>query len=231
MKTTLTQSKKWMKLAAAVIAALAWLAPAKANAANPAYLNIDVSVTETLSVAVNGVATSSVTANWNTANPNQLIVGSSATVLNNAGGPETWELSTNANSIDTGSQGNWTLVTTTTSAPGSNAFAVQAVFGSSSTAAGNGTGNGNNGCPLTSSTDWNASFAPPLTSGVVAYSNTKFADSSLTFNGTPNTDGAPNAGDLLNTSARALCWRLEMPSATTITDTQNIQVIVTAANP
>ena len=230
MKTTKTKSMKWAS-AAAVIAALAWLAPAKANAANPAYLNIDVSVTETLSVAVNGVGTSSVTANWNTANPNQLIVGSSATVLNNSGGPETWELSTNANSIDGGSQGSWTLVTTTASAPGSNSFAVQAVFGSSSTAAGNGAGNGSAGCPLTSSTDWNASFAPPLTSGVVAYSNTKFADSSLTYQGTPNTDGSPNAGDLLNTSARALCWRLEMPSATTITDTQNVQVIVTAANP
>ena len=74
MKTTQTRRTKWTS-AAAVIAALAWLVPAKANAANPAVLNIDVSVTEVLSVTVNGVASSSVTASWNSSQPNALIVG------------------------------------------------------------------------------------------------------------------------------------------------------------
>ena len=225
MKTTQTRRMKWTS-AAAVLAALAWLVPAKAHAANPAYLNIDVSVTEVLSVTVNGVASSSVTASWNSSVPNSLIVGSSATVVNTAGGPEKWELSSDTNSIDTGSQNiSWTLVTTTASAPGTNQFAVQAVFGSSNTA------NVGGNCISASSSDWNASYATPLTTTPAVYSNALFADSSLNASGTYQPDNTPLTGDLLNTSQRALCWRLEMPAATTTTDTQNIQVIVTAANP
>ena len=85
--------------------ALGWLGVGSAQAANPAYLNIDVAVVANLSVAVNGVTSSTDTsASWNTATPNQALASaSSATVTNNSGAQtEKWALSTNAKSIDTG---------------------------------------------------------------------------------------------------------------------------------
>ncbi len=157
-----------------------------ASAANPAYLHIDVTIAANLSVSVNGVASSTDTsATWNTATPNAKLVDlSSATVTNDSGGTtEKWLLATNANSIDTGgaSPGSWALQTTTTTVPGPDQFAVQAVFADST---------------------------------------------SLTNNGTPN----PDAGNkMVAGGKRALCWRVITPSSTATSDTQNIQVIVSAS--
>ena len=109
---------------------------------------------------------------------------------------------------------------------GADSFSLQAVFGSSNTAAA--------GCPVAASADWNQSFAPLLTAAPVTYTSTVFADSSLTNNGgTPNPDvtaGAAN-GRMFAGDKRALCWRIITPSSTATTDTQNIQVVVTAQNP
>ena len=116
------------------------------SAASPGYLNVDVAITASLSVRVNAAVSSTQTVVWNVAVPNDRLVSpSSATVLNDAGGStEKWALSTNASSINTaGNAGTWSLGLSTAILPGADQFALQAVFGSSRTAAG--------GCPGPSS--------------------------------------------------------------------------------
>jgi hypothetical protein len=133
-------------------------------------------------------------------------------------------LSTNAGSIDTGggSAGSWSLSASSTSV-GADSFAVQAVFGSSNTAAG--------GCPAIGSGDWNQAASPLLTAAPVTYTSAVFADASLTNGGgTPNPDVAGN-GRMFANNKRALCWRIVTPSSTSTTDTQNVQVVVTAQVP
>jgi hypothetical protein len=214
----------------AVLAALfGWLGVGTAKAANPAYLNIDVAILANLSVAVNGAASSTHTVTWNTATPNaHLVSAASATVTNDSGGQtEKFALSTNGNSINTlGNADVWTLDTTTATLPGADQVAVQAVFGSSNTAAA--------GCPIAASSDWDQSFAPPLTTSPVTYTSAVFADTSLSAGGgTPNPDvtaGGAN-GRMFAGSFRALCWRVITPQSTATVDTQNVQVIVTAQNP
>jgi len=206
-----------------------WLGAGSAQAANPAYLNIDVAIMANLSVAVNGAQSSTETVTWNTVTPNALLVSaSSATVTNDSGGQtEKWALSTNGNSINTlGNPDVWTLDTTTDTLPGADAVAVQAVFGSSNTASA--------GCPVSGSTDWDQAFAPPLTTSPVTYTNAVFADASLNnAGGTPDPDvtGGGANGRMSAGSFRALCWRVITPSSTATADTQNVQVIVTAQNP
>src|SRR5882672_10861842 len=141
---------KWLWRTLSVVAL--GLAAGRAEAANPAYLNIDVAILANLSVAVNGVTSSTDTSTtWNTATPNALLAAtSSATVTNDSGGQtEKWALSTNASSIDTGggSPGNWALTASSTSV-GADQFTVQAVFGSSNTVG--------SGCPSGSAGSWNA---------------------------------------------------------------------------
>ena len=212
------------------LAALCWLAAGRAQAANPAYLNIDVAITANFSVSVNAVASSTDTGtNWNTGTANaKLVDASTATVLNDSGGQtEKWALSTNANSIDTGgaSPGSWALQTSTNVLPGADQFALQAVFGSSNTATG--------ACPLAAAADWDQSYASPLTAAPVTYTSTVFADTTLNNNGTQNPDviaGGAN-GRMFAGSKRALCWRIITPTSTSTSDTQNIQVVVTAQAP
>jgi len=220
-------NKKWTT--ALLLAALGWLGVGKAEATNPAYLNIDVAILANLSVAVNGAQSSTHTVTWNTATPNTLLVSAaSATVTNDSGGQtEKWALSTNGNSINTlGNPDVWTLDTTTGTLPGADAVAVQAVFGSSNTAAA--------GCPVSASSDWDQAFAPALTTSPVTYTNAVFADASLNnAGGTPDPDviaGGAN-GRMFAGSLRALCWRVITPQSTSTADTQNVQVIITAQNP
>ena len=223
MKTRHKSRWLWM---AAVIGALGWAG--RVEAANPAYLNINVTITANLSVAVNGSQTSTQTAAWNAATANaKLVSPSSATVSNDSGGQtERWALSTNAGSINTsGNTDNWTL-SASSSSVGADAYAVQAVFGSSNTAGG--------GCPISTSGDWDSSFAPVLTAAAATYTNTRFSDTSLTNGGgTQNPDvtaGGAN-GRMLANSKRALCWRVISPSSTATSDPQNIQVVISAQNP
>ena len=192
-------------------------------AASSATINIDVTISASLSVSIDAGSSSTQTVTWSAALPNQALASAStATVLNDSGArTEKWSLSTDAGSIDTGgaSPGTWSLAASTT-AVGPDQFAVQAVFGSSNTAAG--------GCPAAASTDWNASYAPLLTTSPVTYTSTIFADPSLNAGGgTPSPDVA--AGQIYAGSKRALCWRVIAPSSTSTTDTQNIQIIITAA--
>src|SRR5579859_3668262 len=168
--------QKW--LGAALLAMAGLTSQARAAATTPAYLNIDVTITASKSVTVNGAGSSTATVfNWN-GTPNQLVtVASTATVQNNSGIlSEGWELSTNANSIDTTGGGQTWALAASTASVGADQFGLQAVFGSSSKEAG--------GCPVAGSADWNNStMAPSLTAAPAQYTTTQFADSSLNAGG------------------------------------------------
>src|SRR5438270_8952014 len=134
-------------------------AAAPSFAGNEAHLDLDVTIAGSLSVSVSAANSSTQTLAWNSSNANEeLVAAASATVTNDSGGlTERWALSTNAQSINTaGNAPSWTLVTSTSPAlPGADQFALQAVFGSSNTAAG--------ACPGVGAADWNDGSAKPLT--------------------------------------------------------------------
>ena len=131
MKTQKTSWKKWLGGALLALAALS----GRAQAGTTAYLNIDVTISGSKSVQVNGVVSSSDTTSVNWTTPNQTVVApGTVTVQNNSGVlTEGWELSTNANSLPA-SGGSWALAASS-SAVGAEQFALQAVFGSSNTVA------------------------------------------------------------------------------------------------
>ena len=217
MKTN-AMTKVW-GLALGLLATVA----TQAAAANPARLNINVTITQNLSVAVNEAASSTHTIAWNTANVNERLVSpSSATVRNDSGAQtERWQLSTNLNSIPASGTDVW-AVSADSSAVGAEQFALQAVFGSSNTLAG--------GCPVFNSTDWDEAYATEVTNSLVTYTNTVFAGANLTNGGgTPNPD--TGAGRMIANSKRALCWRVITPASTVASATQNIQLTVTAIAP
>jgi hypothetical protein len=229
----MTTQKKWMGRTAALAAVLTGAGLQAAKAANPAKLDIEVLVTSNLSVSVDGVAESTVTVTWDAANPSADLVNntSSATVKNDSGAQtEKWQLSTLASSIDQGTNGSWSLATSTApSLPGADQFALQAVFGSTSTTA--------SGCPAGSAADWNAGYAAPLTTTVQTYTSTLFADPTLDVSGASSNPDNPaitstgNNGDMLAGDSRALCWRIIAPSSISTVDDQTVQLVVTAANP
>jgi hypothetical protein len=203
--------------------ALAGLTAGAAEAATTARLNINVSITQNLSVAVNDAVTSTQTVNWNTSTPNDRLVSpSTSTVLNDSGAQtERWQLSTQ-NSISASGVDNWAIAASST-AVGANEFALQAVFGSSNTAAG--------GCPAFNSSEWDSATADLVTGAPQTYDSTRFVAASLNAGGgTPNPDVAAS-GRMFAGSFRALCWRVVTPASTNATDTQNIQLYVTAIAP
>lgn len=213
----------WLALG---LALTGWTA-GRAEAANPARLNINVTITQNLSVAVNEAASSTQTVAWNTATPNdRLVSASSNTVRNDSGGQtERWQLST-AQTLSASGVDNWTpvdSVTGSSTSVGANAFALQAVFGSSNTAIA--------GCPVFNSTDWDTDTADLVDTTARTYDNTRFVGASLTnAGGTPEPD-VPANGRMNSDSRRALCWRVITPTSTVATDTQNIQLTVTAIAP
>jgi hypothetical protein len=224
---------KWAWAALATAALGLFGSSAHALAGNPSYLNIDVTINAQVSVAVNGVNSSTITAlTWNTNSANQEFTagaqGSSVTVRNDSNVTEKWFLSGSTNSVNTSgsSSVSWTLQGSTAPAlPGADAYALQAVFGSTNTAIA--------GCPGNGSSDWNNGNAAPALTGVPAqYTDVRFADSSLTTGGgpfAPSTGTGANA-KMFPSHARALCWRVIMPGTSSTVDPQNIQLVVTAGN-
>ena len=97
---------KWLGAAALLLG----LTAVSAQAANPsAYLNIDVTITNNVSVSVNGTQSSTQTVTWS--GQTTLTAASTATIANDSGYlSERWELTTTANSWDsaTGAAG-WTI--------------------------------------------------------------------------------------------------------------------------
>src|SRR5579884_305311 len=153
-----TATRTWTLLAA--VAGLLLAGKARA-ATNPAYLNIDVTVNAQVSVEVNNQASSSGTAlTWNTNSANQVFTAgtnvTTTTVKNDSNVTEKWFLSGSTNSVNTSGVGtaSWTLAGSSTSV-GADAYALQAVFGSTNTAA---TG----GCPLNGAADWNNVNSAPV---------------------------------------------------------------------
>ena len=203
----------------AALLALAWTGRAQAaGVGTPSYLNIDVTISASLSVSVTGAKVSSQAVTWT--GQSLLAAASTATVKNDTGLlSEKWQLSTTANAADaTNGAAGWTIAGSTTGLAADN-VAVQAVFGSSHTALA--------GCPATSGTEWNnTAVAPPLTTAPATYTNTLYADAALTTNGSYQPDAA--IGTMYANSQRALCWRLAMPPSTSLTNQQIIAVIVTA---
>ena len=215
--------KGWLGLALAVIGTVMGAGSAQAVATTTAYLNIDVTITAALSVKVDNQASSTYTVTWS-GTPNQQFASdslSSATVTNDTGIlSEKWFLATNANSINTaGGAGTW-AVSASSTVIGPDAFALQAVFGSSNTAAG--------GCLATNAGTWDNTTAAPLLSATQAlYTNTRYVGSTLTnLGGSPLPDVA--SGTMYAGNKRALCWRVIMPDTTSTTQQQNLQILVTA---
>ena len=213
----------WLALG---LALTGWTAGTAQAASLTARLNINVSITQNLSVSVNNAVTSTQTVNWNTGTPNDRLVSpSSNTVLNDSGGQtERWQLNTQP-SISASGVNNWGVSIDST-AVGANQFALQAVFGSSNTAVA--------GCPAFNSTDWDTDTADEVETGLLTYDSTRFVGASLTAGGgTPNPDVASGLGDgrMLAGSRRALCWRVITPASTAATDVQNIQLTITAIAP
>ena len=224
-----TKTTKWKVLGA--LLAVACLS-GKANAFLSGNLNIDVTIGGSKSVTVNGTAApaASTSTVFTYSAANQMVVSVGTAAVQNTSGiiSEAWFLSTNGTSLDAVNGGGqtWNLVSSTAPAlPGADAFAVQAVFGSSSTAS----------CPASGATDWNVTAsALPLTATPVQYTSTVFADLSLATGGANTPKPDDTVGFAMFASAangagnRALCYRAILPVSTTKTDQQIIQIIVTA---
>jgi hypothetical protein len=208
---TKTQAK-W--LGAAVVALLGLAAGrAEAGAGNASYLNIDVTITQTLSVAVNTVNTSTMSQTWSGGATITSVLGATATVTNDSGFfAEQWKLSTFATSFDqtTGAAG-WAIGTL----PGVEQIEVQAVFGDSGGAT-----------PCTSA-HWNfPTFEKALSNTTpLTYTVTQLSD--FTGLGGPGPDNTAN-NKMSAGSHRSLCWQLSMPTSTALVHPQVVPIIVTA---
>ena len=218
MKTTRMQV--WLGAAALALFGLAGKAQASGPISSTATLNIDVTVTANLSVNINTSNTSTQTVAFS-GTPNELLVSPSTVAVQNNSGvlSERWKLSTIAQTIDETGATPWSLAAST-SAVGQDSFAVQAVFGSSNTVAA--------GCPASAGTEWNSNVtAPPLSTTAAQYTSTAFADATLNNNGSYQPD-VLGTGYMYASSVRVLCWRIVAPASVTTTDTQNVQIVVTA---
>ena len=202
---------KWL---GAALLALMGIAAGRAEAGQgtSSYLYIDVTITNTLSVSVNSVNTSSIAVTWS--GTPTLGATSIATVTNDTGYlAERWELKTTAFSADsTSGLTGWTIG----GAPGLETVEVQAVFVSQP-----------GGCPALAAAEWsNALIAPALTVAQTAYTSTLLADTALGgVNAQPDNLASSKMN---NASSRGLCWKLGMPTSTALANPQIVPVIVTA---
>ena len=213
MNTKSWARRAWLGAAALAAMGLAGRSQA-AGVGNPSYLYIDVTITNNLSVSVSGAAKSTQAVTW--AGEAALTAPSTATVTNDSGYiSERWELTTAANSVaEADGSAGWTI--------GSSAAAdqvkLQATLGSASAAAGSGTCAG--------ATWGDAIIAPTLLNGTqTVYSSTVLADTSMGAGYQPDNlaTGRMNAG-----SQRALCWKMTMPTSTSLTSKQIVPIVVTA---
>jgi hypothetical protein len=183
---------------------------------NPSYLFIDVTITNNLSVSVSNANKSTQTITWN--GETALFATSTATVTNDTGFiAEKWELTTTPTSWDSASgAAGWTIGAT----PSVDQVMLQAVFGASGIANASCTG---------ATLFGNMTVAPALTNGTqTQFTQTVLADSIVGAGGLgvrPDNSGTNemNAG-----SFRALCWKMSMPTSTSLTGTQVVPIIVTA---
>ena len=203
---------KW--LGAAVVALLGLAGRANALSGTSSFLNIDVTIVQTLSVSVNTVGVSSQTVSWN--GTSTVSQASTVTVTNDSGFfAEQWNLRTYATSLDatTGAAG-WTIGAT----PGVEQVELQATFGKSAGVSGE--------CLSTNWTNPSAGFEPALSNTTpITYTSAVLNDVTGLAGIGPDNAGTNkmNAG-----SKRELCWRLSMPTSTALTNQQIVPIIVTA---
>ena len=200
------------RLARAALGLALFLTAGSALAANPSYLNIDVAITANISVAVNTVASSTQSFTWSGAATQT--AASSATVKNDSlfFGSQ-WKLSTTANSWDstTGAAG-WTIA----GSAAADQLKLQAVFGPS----------GFSGA-CTSGSFGNATVAPALSSTTpITYTASVLGDTTGLGAGASPDNTSTN---IMNSgSDRALCWKMTMPTSTSLSGTQVVPIVVTA---
>ena len=201
--------KTWLGTMAA---GLAMMAAGSAHAANPSYLNIDVAITANVSVAVNTVASSTQSFTWSGAATQ--VSATSATVTNDSAYfASQWKVSSTANSWDstTGAAG-WAIA----SAAAADTLKLQAVIGPS----------GFSGS-CASGSFGNATVAPAITSTTpITYTATVLGDTTGLGAGASPDNTSTNKMNSL--SSRALCWKMTMPTSTSLSGTQVVPLIVTA---
>ncbi|MBI3564732.1 MAG: hypothetical protein HY079_06010 [Elusimicrobia bacterium] len=205
------RTMKWLGAALLAVAALGVKAQA-AGVGSPSYLNIDVTISNNLSVSVSSVRTSSYAATFDGTASFQ-VAGATTAVVNDSGYiAERWELTAPASSFDsaTGSAG-WSIATTA----GVDAVKLQAVF----------IANGQASCATANFADPNV--APALTSATqTPYTATVLADTSL--GGAASQPDNTSTNRMSASSSRALCWKLTYPTSTSYTGVQVVPVVVTA---
>ncbi len=206
--------KSKMKLLGAALALLGLTGVARA--ANPsAYLNIDVTIVNNVSVSVIGVQSATQTVTWT--GQGVISAASTATVTNDSGYvSERWELTTRANSWDSGTgAAGWTIGATNAA----DTVQLKAVFGAAGIAQASCVG----------ATLFNNNVIAPalLSSTQTPYTATILAD---TIVGAGGVAARPDTAQdrILAGRTRALCWQLTMPTSTSLTGTQVVPVVVTA---
>ena len=203
------------------LALLALVGRAQAATTGTAYLDLQVGYNGTLSVKIDGVqySTRSVSGGPNTLQA----PASSSTVTNDATGlTEQWQLSV-------ASTGNWTVAGATTTAPGLDAYAYQALFISSVAAS---------ACPAPGASNWDSNVST-VTGTATSYLGLRYSDPTV-LNGTTGKpdvnsgaqDGNMNVLDSTTPGAgrRGLCVRLYMPGSVSTQQSQMIRLTITAAS-
>ncbi len=209
----LKMKMKWLGAAVALLG----LTGIRAQAANPsAYLNIDVTIVNNVSVSVIGVQSATQTVTWT--GQGVISAASTATVTNDSGYvSERWELTTRANSWDSGTgAAGWTIGATNAA----DTVQLKAVFGASGIAQASCTG----------STLFNNNVVAPalLSSTQTPYTATILADTIVGAGGVTARPDNATTDRMTAGGARALCWRLTMPTSSSLTGTQVVPVVVTA---
>ena len=206
---------KWLGAVIALMGLSAVSAQA-VGVGNPSYLNIDVTITNNLSVSVNGFNKSTQTITWN--GEAALQATSTATVTNDSGYiSERWELTTTPNSWDSTSGGAGWVIGATQAA---DQVKLQAVFGASGIA--------NSAC-TGASLFGDANVAPALLSSTqTPYTQTVLADTIVGAGGTPARPDNAATNRMTAGRSRALCWHLTMPTSTSFSGVQVVPIVVTA---
>ncbi len=196
-------------LLAAATVALGGMAQ-RSWAATPVTVDITVSMIGSLSVSVDGEATTTRVLGPKSAGA-LVVIGSSVTVLNDSSGfTERWQL-------NSGDSANWTLITSTSDGsgnalpPGADEFVLQALFKDSGA---------DNSDPAT----WGEPSI--VTNAVQFYTDALFSSKIGAGNGEPDT---PASGNMFSGNERALMLRLYMPSSDGTGGTsQTITLTITA---
>jgi hypothetical protein len=211
--------KKWKALMVGLALAVVGLTADRAYAGNGVQLNIDVTIVNSLSVAISTAQTSTMTYQWDSAN-REKVAATTSTVTNDSGGlTEKWNLKTIAQAIMSGGSVAWDLQASTKAADvGAEQFSVMAQM----------LPDGTVGCPAFGDASWLANGAPNLLNTAAQIYGAAFAGGNA-YQGTGGAPDVPASQNMWAGSRRALCWKVIGPTTSAnTTGTENIQIIITA---